>query len=35
MKKVNLGDIFISVISILFVIGSIFIFDTCPAKAES
>lgn len=34
MKKVNLGDVFISVISILFVIGSIFIFDTCPAKAD-
>lgn len=34
MKKINVLDVILSVISLIFVLGSIFIFDVCPAKAD-
>lgn len=34
MKKVNALDIVLSVISVLFVLGSAILFDACPAKPE-
>lgn len=34
MKKINTIDIILTGISVLFVLGAIFVFNTCPAKED-